>query len=266
MLIHSRSNPKIKHLRQLAQRKYRQKNGAFVIEGRVLIEEALSNGWQAEQIFVREGMMLSEAALDHFALYELPAELMQYASQMSSAPDALAVFRMQDIPEDPQRASAWFVADRLQDPGNFGALCRLADALNWRGILSFGPTPDPFQSKVIRGSMGASLRLPVMQVDIPALSNYLNGGWTLVATAAEAHSLSVASPLPEKMLLALGHEGQGLHPDLRELAGMTLRIPIHARVESLNVVTAGAMLAHEYLRQHGLQEGLQEASQDTPHD
>jgi RNA methyltransferase, TrmH family len=249
MFIQSRSNPKIKHIRQLTQRKYRQKSAQFVIEGATLIQEALQQGWQVESLYLLEGYAFPQKI--DAPTYVLSAELMDYVSQMSSAPEALAVFLQTDIVEDTQRASAWILADRLQDPGNFGALLRLADALNWRGIMAFGHTPDPFQMKVIRGSMGASLRLPIVEVTVTDLQAYQQQGWRVVATAADAEHQSVDTPLPRQMILALGHEGQGLHAQLRAIADLALAIPIHARVESLNVVTAGAMLAHEYLRQHG---------------
>lgn len=248
MFIQSRSNPKIKHIRQLAQRKYRQKSAQFVVEGATLIREALQQGWILDSIYHREAY---EVPVVNAPAYTLSDELMDYVSQLPSPSDALGVFLQAEIVEDPQRTPAWVLADRLQDPGNFGALLRLADALNWRGMMAFGHTPDPFQMKVIRGSMGASLRLPIIEVTAIDLQVYQQQGWQVVATAADATHQSVCTPLPRQMILALGHEGQGLDPQLRALANLSLGIPIHPRVESLNVVTAGAMLAHEYLRQHG---------------
>lgn len=248
MFIQSRSNPKIKHIRQLAQRKYRQKSAQFVVEGAILIREALQQGWILDSIYLLEGYQMP--TLD-VPTYRLPEALMDYVSQLPSASEALAIFAQAKIEEDTQRTTVWILADRLQDPGNFGALLRLADALNWRGIMAFGHTPDPFQMKVIRGSMGASLRLPIVEVTVTDLQVYQQKGWQVVATAADAVHQSVCTPMPRQMILALGHEGQGLDPQLRALADLSLGIPIHPRVESLNVVTAGAMLAHEYLRQHG---------------
>lgn len=202
-----------------------------------------------ESVYLREGYTLPQTI--DVPTYVLPAELMDYVSQLPSSPEVLGVFLQAEIAEDAQRASAWILADRLQDPGNFGALLRLADALNWRGIMAFGDRPDPFQIKVIRGSMGASLRLPIVAVTVADLRAQQQQGWQIVATAADAEHQSVSTPLPRQMILALGHEGQGLDAQLREIADLALAIPMHARVESLNVVTAGAMLAHEYLRQHG---------------
>lgn len=251
MLIHSRSNPKIKHIRQLAQRKYRQKTAQYVVEGATLIAEALAQGWSLDSVLGTEAGLATLSLPAGVPQYTLPEELMSYISQLTSPAEVLGVFQQRPIVEDTSRASAWILADRLQDPGNFGALLRLADALNWRGVMAFGATPDPFQMKVIRGSMGASLRLPVREMDLADLKSYQEAGWQVVATAAEATLSSLHTPLPRHCILALGHEGQGLHADLRALADLSLSIPIHPRVESLNVVTAGAMLGHEYLRQHG---------------
>lgn len=251
MFIQSRSNPKIKHIRQLAQRKYRQKTAQYVIEGATLIAEALQQGWHLDSLYGTAEALEALRMPTTAAQYTLPEELMDYVSQLQSSRDVLGVFEQRPIAEDEHRASAWILADRLQDPGNFGALLRLADALNWRGVMAYGHTPDPFQMKVIRGSMGASLRLPVLSVTEATLMDYQRQGWHVVATAAEATVQSTQAELPRQCILALGHEGQGLHENLRELADLAIGIPIHPRVESLNVVTAGAMLAHEYLRQHG---------------
>src|SRR5687768_11548636 len=87
--------------------------------------------------------------------FELAPEMLDYVSSLQSPPDALGVFAQREVPEQASRHSAWLLADRLQDPGNFGALLRLADGLNWRGVLAVGGHPDPFSPKVIRGSMAS---------------------------------------------------------------------------------------------------------------
>lgn len=246
MLLSSRSNTKIKHLRALQQRKSRIASGTFVIEGLGLMREALAAGFVLEQVYGLEHIALPPAPES----YSLTAELMDYVSSLPSPPDAIGVFAMREVPEDPQRATAWLLADRLQDPGNFGALLRLADAMNWRGVMAIGGHPDPYSPKVLRGSMASCLRVPVRAVSLEELAAWQSDGWQIVGTAADARTSSLACRLPDQLILALGHEGQGLDPALLLRCDSTLSIPIRAGVDSLNVATAAAMLMHEFARQY----------------
>lgn len=244
MLLSSRSNIKIKQLRALEQRKARQKEGKFVVEGSALIAEARRAGFQLEQLF-----SLDDAGLAAPESYLLTPELMAYVSTMPSPPDAIGIFAARAVPADATRHSAWLLADRLQDPGNFGALLRLADAMNWRGVLAYGSHPDPFSPKVIRGSMASCFRVPVQPLALHDLTAWKQEGWQLLGTAADAPASSLSCQLPRQLLLALGHEGQGLDLALLAHCDATLAIPIRTGVDSLNVATAAAMLVHEYARQ-----------------
>ena len=244
--LSSRSNTKIKHLRALQQRKQRQQAGIFAVEGSGLIREALAAGFELHQLFSLTEAVPAAAPEQ----YLLSPELMAYVSSMASPPDAIGLFALRQVAEDPERHPAWLLADRLQDPGNFGALLRLADAMGWRGVLALGSHPDPFAPKVIRGSMGSCLRVPVRALELPELPAWQAAGWTLAGTAAAAAVSSLDCRLPRRLLLALGHEGQGLDSELLQACDLRLAIPIRPPVDSLNVATAAAMLMHEYARQH----------------
>ncbi len=216
------------------------------MEGSGLIREALAAGFELQQIFSLSEVPAFAAA----EYYQLESELMEYVSSLPSPPDAIGIFAQRQLEADKTRLSAWLLADRLQDPGNFGALLRLADACNWQGVMAYGGYPDPYSPKVIRGSMASCLRVPVLAVSTDDLADYQNQGWRLVATAADAPASSLNCQLPRQLILALGHEGQGLGPELLALCDTSVSIPIRSGVDSLNVATAGAMLMHEYLRQH----------------
>ena len=249
MIISSRSNLKIKHLRHLQQKKYRRQTGTFVLEGLDLLQEAIKSGYQILQLFRREGRVCTELQEQAREDYELSADLLAYVSTLKSPPDILAILQNKVIHAGEHRFSAWLVTENLQDPGNFGALLRLVDAMSWRGVLALGDYPDPFQAKVIRGSMGSSLRIPVQNLTLAELDAWKNEGWTLLGTAADAAQDSFQMTIPQKLLLTLGHEGQGISSELQALCNMNVAIPIQAGVDSLNVVTAAAMLVHESNRQ-----------------
>lgn len=247
MLITSRTNTKIKHLRALMQRKARLASGEFVLAGSGLLQEAQAAGYVLRQLFCLPGELPSQ--LQAIETYILPPELMAYAAQLPSAPTALGVLGLKQPLPQRQAHFGWLLTENLQDPGNFGALLRLADAMGWQGLLTLGSAPDPFQPKVLRGSMGSALRIPVQAISYAELNAWKADGWQLIGTALQATQSSFDWQVPERLILALGHEGQGLSDTLAAACQQLLRIPMSGHVNSLNVATAAAMLMHEALRQ-----------------
>lgn len=245
MLLSSRSNPKIKHLRALQQRKTRQKFKQFIVEGSGLIQDALHAGFKLLSIYGTDSTILFDAS----ETFYLSPELMSYVSSLESASDVLGVFEFKEPLEDSNRYSAWVLAERLQDPGNAGALLRLVDACGWRGVLALDGFPDIYSPKVIRASMGSCFRVPVKHLDLESLKQLQQDNWTLLATTLDAENTSMNCDLPDKLLLAVGNEGQGLSLSLIEISQARVKIPLYGSIDSLNVVTATAMLMHEYLRQ-----------------
>lgn len=229
----------------LQQRKTRQKFRQFTVEGSGLVQDALQAGFRLLSIYGLESSLLPDAP----ETFYLNPELMSYVSSLESASDMIGVFAYQELLEDSNRYSAWVLAERLQDPGNAGALLRLVDACGWRGILALDGFPDVYSPKVIRASMGSCFRVPVKHLDLDSLKLWQQDNWTVLATTLDAEKSSMNCHLPEKILLAVGNEGQGLSQSLIENSQARIKIPLFGTIDSLNVVTATAMLMHEYLRQ-----------------
>ncbi len=248
MYLSSRSNPKIKFIRSLHQKKLRDQHQLFLIEGESLVQEALQNGWPLLQVVGLGALPTLPAETEALAV---SPELMAHITTLSSPPALLAVARQKRLAPSASARSCLLVTAPLQDPGNFGALLRLADAMNLAGVWVVGEGVDPYHPKVVRGAMGSLLRMPVRVLSTTAeLIELKAAGWTFLATAAQGQASSFEFAFPAKTVFLLGSEGPGLSVELTELADLSLRIPIQARVESLNVVTAAAMLLHEYARQY----------------
>lgn len=248
MYLSSRSNPKIKFIRSLHQKKLRDQHQLFLIEGESLVEEALQSGWPLTQVVSLGPVAALPAETEHL---EVGPELMAHLTTLGSPPPLLAVARQQTLSPLLSARSCLLITAPLQDPGNFGALLRLADAMDLAGVWVVGEGVDPYHPKVVRGAMGSVLRVPVRVLPAPAaLAELKAAGWTFLATAAQGQAASFDFRFPAKTAFLLGSEGPGLPKALFELADQSLRIPIASRVESLNVVTAAAMLLHEYARQY----------------
>jgi RNA methyltransferase, TrmH family len=248
--ISARDNPLLKRLRRLAQEPaaYRQQ-GLLWLEGEHLCDAALRRGWQPQCI------VLSNAGLQRQPLLAMAAQ----AERAISLSDALFA-GLSGLPSAPLVAGLWplpaaqpiqprvhsLVLDRVQDPGNVGSILRSAAAFGVQQVLALEGTAALWSPKVLRAAMGApfglslheGLRLQDLQaLDLP---------WVGADVQGAEHFGEQALPYPAALLL--GHEGQGLAPELLARCQLRLRIRQPGGEESLNVAAAAAVALHEWVR------------------
>jgi TrmH family RNA methyltransferase len=220
-VITSRDNEKLKLVRKLHERRWRDKLGLFVAEGEDLVDAARAAGYEAVDLLV--------------AGENVEPALLADASTLGHPPRVIGVFR---------RGDSWRVADmtlalwRVSDPGNVGTLVRSADAFGAAVALSEG-CADPFGPKALRAAMGSTFRVALCSFEVPA------GSLALVAEGGE--------PLKELDLerystFVLGSEREGLPEDVLQRCEVKATIPT-SQVESLNVAMAGTIALYERSRQ-----------------
>jgi len=153
-------------------------------------------------------------------------------------------------PLDSSNALAVIACD-VQDPGNVGAMVRVAEAAGASGFLLAGQTADPFSWKALRGSMGSALRVPIVVADSVshAISEARRCGLQVVATVPRRGTPLFEADLAGPTALLIGGEGLGLEMDVIADADLRVTIPMEAAVESLNAATATAVLLYEVRRQ-----------------
>jgi TrmH family RNA methyltransferase len=148
------------------------------------------------------------------------------------------------------------VAVDVQDPGNVGAIVRVAEAGGATGVVCAGATADAFGWKALRGSMGSALRLPLQTVtDVSeAVADARKGGCRIVATAPRGGRSLFDADYSPPIAVLIGGEGSGLQPGLIEAADERVTIPMQRPVESLNTAVTAALIVYEARRQrsHGL--------------
>jgi TrmH family RNA methyltransferase len=145
------------------------------------------------------------------------------------------------------------VAIDVQDPGNVGALVRTAEAGGMSGMFVTGASANPFSWKAIRGSMGSTLRLPVVSgmPTASVLTCLRSGGIRTIGAVPRGGEDPDAIDWRGKVALIVGGEGAGLPDDVTSNCDARVSIPMAARVESLNVAAAGAILIYAARRQRG---------------
>ncbi|MGH9374312.1 MAG: TrmH family RNA methyltransferase [Vicinamibacterales bacterium] len=255
--ISSRRNPMVKRFRALAD----GSNDYVLLDGAHLLEDALACGVAVETVAVRDADTdgpfadLVRKAADRGARVLRVAETVLTAiSPVRSPSGVVAIARRRPVPIEaalehaPQLA---LVLADVQDPGNVGAIVRVADGCGATGVITGGRSADPFGWKALRGSMGSAFRIPVSAQ--PGLEPALH-----VARARGIRALAAVPrdgvPLPQcdfrpATAVILGGEGAGVPESLLDLCDGRITIPMRPQVESLNVATAAALILYEALRQ-----------------
>lgn len=238
--ITSRKNPLLQQVRKLlSSRQERMKTGLFVADGTKLLEEAV-NWWPGlTTVILSDGVEASVP--EQVQLVRVPADVMESISPMQTPQGALFLCRLPDKTAF-SPVPGMLLLDGIQDPGNLGTILRTADALNVPVALLEG-CADPYHHKVVRASMGAVFRSPVVQTT-----------WLEAEAACKAARIPIAvtalSPTAQdirradvgQMAVVIGSEGQGVRQEILERAQKQLIIPMNPRCESLNAAIAAAIV------------------------
>jgi len=248
-LITSRDNPRLKTIRRLAQdsQAYR-KLGLVWMEGDHLCRAALSRGVKPELAVFSEAIwQASEFEWGQCAeeVWVLPDDLFLGLSALESPSKMGFLMTLPSTLDlDPQAATV--VLDRLQDAGNVGAILRSASAFGFKQVVAIKGTAGLWSPKVLRAGMGAHFGMRLMESasldDLQSLQVPLLG--TDVHEGPFLHELILQGKLPRRCAWVLGHEGQGVSPELMALVAQKVRIAQPGGEESLNVATAAAICLH----------------------
>jgi TrmH family RNA methyltransferase len=237
-------------VKELRRRVRERRDGEVLVDGRRLVADLLR--WQVP---IRELYLSAEAVEEPAAapwiaaaaaVYELEGSVLADLAPTRTPQGVLAVVEEPRWPRWQGRAGVALWLDRVQDPGNLGAIVRAAAALGAAAVLLAPDCADPFGPTAVRGAAGAVFRLPVeRQVPAAAAAERIRAaGGEVWATGAGGRPLAGWRP-GEPCLLLLGAEGAGLSDAARDLADGELTIPLARGIESLNVaVAAGILLQH----------------------
>jgi len=255
-MITSTSNEKIKLIRALqAQRRVREAEQLYVIEGARLVEEALRANVPIKLALHTDDLdPRGQAALSQLAHLGVPVEtvtlkVMAAASDTRTPQGLLALIA---LPSSSLRLPSSFsfvlILDNLSDPGNLGTILRTADAAGVEAVFLIPGTVDAYNPKVVRAAMVAHFHLPIVEAGWEALADRLAGlqVWLAEARAGVAyHQVDWRKPCA----LVVGSEAEGPSAAARRFAPQRVQIPMPGRAESLNAAVAAGLLLFEAARQ-----------------
>jgi len=224
----------IKLIKSLGQKKFRQQEQLFLVEGVKGIREFLDSKFELYQLFATESIFDVETTI-------ITSKELQKISGLKTPNKALAIFRMQNIDTEPS-TSLILALDDVRDPGNLGTIIRLCDWFGIETLLCSLETVDCFNPKVVQATMGSLTRVQIKYVD---LEHYLKNS-TLKSYGTFMDGSSIYSEdLPKEGIIIMGNEANGISQNIENLVYKKIGIPRFGNLkatESLNVATAAAIV------------------------
>lgn len=251
-MITSRKNHRIIELSKLAA----ESIGGFAFaEGVHLCEEAFFNSdVEIAELCVSENFIntptaenfLSAAKTRSIIITEMTADCYAKISQLQQPEGVAIIFRAPEISlSQLPKNSRWLIIAGVQDPGNAGALVRVAEATNI-GACIFVESVNPLKSKFLRAAMGSSFRVPCLRATATEIINAAkNANITIIAAAKTTNSQDYREiKFPPQFALIVGGEGNGVPAEILAAAEKIIHLPMSGKVESLNVAVAAGIILY----------------------
>lgn len=238
--ITSRKNHLLQQVKKLfSSRREREQTGLFAADGTKLLEEAAKYCPGLETAILSDGVEVSLP--ERVRIIRVPGDVMESISPMASPQGAVFLCRLPE--KTPFRpVPGMLLLDGIQDPGNLGTILRTADALNVPVVLLEG-CADAYSHKVVRASMGAVFRVPVVSASwVQVRDACMEAGIPIAVTALDDRAVDIRQAALSKMAVVIGSEGQGVRREILEGAGEKLIIPMNPHCESLNAAIAAAIV------------------------
>ena len=238
--ITSRKNPFLQQVKKLlSSKKAREEAGLFVSDGTKLLEEAVNHYPGLDTVILSDGVEVKVPQT--VRIIRVPGDVMESISPMQSPQGALFLCRLPEkkafVP-----APGMLLLDCIQDPGNIGTILRTADALDIPVVLLEG-CADPYSHKVVRSSMGAVFRTPVIQSSWEAVKTACaQAGIPIGVTALSDRAKDLRRSDMKSMAVVIGSEGQGVRREILDSADAELIIPMNPHCESLNAAVAATIV------------------------
>ena len=257
-VISSKDNEFIKHVKKLKDKKYRDINQEFVIEGIKLIREAIEENADIKQIIICDNCLNSDVIpkelMYEIAKYEcvyVTEKIFRTITDVNTPQGLLAIIGRNSTENEINYNQDIIVAlDDIQDPGNLGTILRTVDSIGLNQILVSKGTADCYNPKVVRSTMGAIFRIKIIECDnlTTTLQEARYHQYKVIVTSLQTEN-SVYDIKYNKKVVVMGNEANGVSAEIQNLADEKIKIPMLGKTESLNASVATGIVLYEYVRQ-----------------
>lgn len=242
-------NTRIKRLVKLRDRRHRDREGVFVVEGERLVTRALEAGLMPVEIYV-DGTVAIQVGITPVSV---APDVLDKASYRNRSEGLIAVFPQFETSLDsaPEGATSLVVAaESIEKPGNLGAMIRLADAAGAGPVIAISSTADVFSPNTIRASTGAVFDTPIALADLDELFAWADVlGIEVAAAHPKAPTTVWDLDMTGPTCILVGAEDVGLSPEALSAAHTVFSIPMAGMSDSLNVASAVGVSLFEAVRQ-----------------
>jgi TrmH family RNA methyltransferase len=259
-MITSKQNPKIKLIRALYQRKQREEQGLFVVEGIRHVGEALEAGAQIEYIIVAPELLHGEYADrlrgelkdQSIPVFEVDSDVFHSAASKENPQGILAVVQQKhtQLKQVTPDNFPWGVAIVApQDAGNVGSILRTIDAVGASGLILLDGGVDPFHPVAVRASMGALFHLPVIHSSFEEFKQWADyAGYSIYGSSAKADTRYDQVDYQRPAILLLGSEREGLSDTQMAICDQVVCLPMRGKTTSLNLSIAAGVLLYAMMK------------------
>lgn len=239
MEITSLNNDKVKYWVKLQEKKFRDQEGLFLVEGDHLVNEAIKRGLAKEIITLDDFQ-------NNVLTYKVTEEIMKKISKQQSISRISAVcFKM----KEKEIGNKVICLDNIQDPGNLGTIIRSAAAFNIDTIILNDKSVDLYNDKVIRSCEGMIFNVNVIRSNLEnKLIELKNNGYKIIGTSVKNNNLLKDVIFEGKFAIILGNEGNGVSKEIEDLCDDYIYIKMNENCESLNVAVASSIIMYEINR------------------
>jgi len=254
--ITSKDNGAIKQALRIKQKKYRQQEGLYLVEGHKMFQEVLACPEALERVFLtRDSAQTYYPALRSLAEVEcllVDERLMDLLSDTETPQGVVALARIpqSDVHLLMHKEGLLLLLDQIQDPGNMGTIIRTAWGFSVEGVLLTADCVDPFGPKAVRASMGGIFHVPVIKgVGPELLADFHAKGYKILGSVPGAKDSLFNQDFTKGTIIVIGNESRGIGQGVLDICDNCFKIPLNPQVDSLNAAMACAIITVEALRQ-----------------
>ena len=240
MLYSSKDNKKIKYIKKLNDKKYRDEFNEFIIEGEHLVQEAYKCGLLKE-IFLLEGFSIDI----NIPYIEVTDSIMKYISNLDTPCNILGICKKKN---DKLTGNRLLLLDDIQDPGNMGTIIRSCVAFNMDTIVLSKGCVDIYNPKVLRATQGMIFNVNIITEDLYEFIKNIKGEYKILGTDVNNGKNLKDIEKVEKFAIIMGNEGKGVKSNLLDLCDEYIHINMNENCESLNVAVATSIILYELNR------------------
>ena len=238
MLYSSIENKKIKEIKKLNTKKYRDQTGKFIVEGEHLVVEAYKKGVLEEIILEETNDIDINAPKSYVTL-----NVLKYISELDNPSKIIGICKKVDKKDI---ANKVLILDDVQDPGNLGTIIRSAVAFNIDTIILSKNCVDVYNSKVLRATQGMIFDINIIEENLLEIIPKLRkDGYTVYGTKVNGGKSLKSVEKSEKFVIIMGNEGRGVHSSILDLCSDYIYIDMNKNCESLNVGVATSIILYE---------------------